>query len=51
MQLSGHSCNFREERSPKTGLKSSLPVIVNNQPLQIIFLYISALCSIILNIL
>ena len=51
MQLSGHSCNSREERSPNTGLISSLPVFVNNQPLQVIFLYISALCGIILNIL
>ena len=51
MQLSGNSCNFREKRSPNTGLKSSLPVFVNNQPLQIIVLYISALCGIILNIL
>ena len=51
MQLSGHSCNSREERSPITGLKFSLPVFVNNQPLQIIFLYISALCGLILNIL
>ena len=51
MQLSGHTCNSREERSSNTGLKSSLPVFVNNQPLQIIFLYISALCVIILNIL
>ena len=51
MQLSGHSCNSREERSPNTGLKSSLPVFVNNQPLQIIFLYISALCGVMLNIL
>ena len=51
MQVSGHSCNSREERSPTTGLKSSLSVFVNNQPLQIIFLYISALFRIILNIL
>ena len=51
MQLSGHTCNSREERSPYTGLKSSLPVFVNNHPLQIIFLYISALCDIILHIL
>ena len=50
-QLSGHSCNSSEERSPNTGLKSSLPVFVNNQPLQTIFLHISALCGIILNIL
>ena len=51
MQLSGHSCYSREERSSNTGLKSSLPVFVNNQPLQILFLYISILCGIILNIL
>ena len=51
MQLSGNTCNSREERSPNTGLTSSLPVFVNNQPLQIMFLYISALCGIILNIL
>ena len=51
MQLSGQCCNSREERSPNTGLKSSLPVFVNNQQLQITFLYISALCGIILNIL
>ena len=51
MQLSGHSCNSREERSLNTGLKSSLPVFVNSQPLQIIFLCISPLFGIILNIL
>ena len=51
MQVSGHSCNSKEKRSPNTGLKSSPPVFVNNQPLQIIFLYISPLFGIILNVL
>ena len=38
IHLSGHSYNSREERSPNTRLMSSLPVFVNDQPLQRIFL-------------
>ena len=38
MQLSGHTCNSREERSPNTGLKSSLPVFF-------FFFFFSTLCQ------
>ena len=37
IQLSGHSYNSREDRSHNSGLTSSLPVFVNNQPLQRLF--------------
>ena len=50
MQLFGHSYNSREEKSLNTGVPSALPVCVNDQPLQRIFLYTSALCGIILKI-
>ena len=51
IQLSGHSYNSREERSPNTGLTSSLPVFVNDQPMQRICLYTSNLYSITFKIL
>ena len=42
IQFSGHSYISREERSPNTGLTSSLPVFVNDQRLQrIVFVYFS----------
>ena len=42
-QLSGHSYNSREDRSHNTGITSSLPVFVTDQPLQRLFLYTSFL--------
>ena len=51
IQLSGHGYNYREDTSHSTGLTSSLPVFVNNQPLQRLFLYTSALYGIILKML
>ena len=47
-KLSGHSYNSQEDRSHNTGCTSSFPVFVNDQPLQGLFLYTSALLGIIL---
>ena len=47
IQLSGYNYNFREERSPNTGLTSPIPIFVNNQILQRNFLCTSALYGIV----
>ena len=48
--LCGHSYDSREDRSHNTGITSSLPVFVKDQPLQRLFLYTSALYGIIMKI-
>ena len=45
IQLSGNSYTSREDTSHSTGLTPSLPVFVNNQPLQRLF-YILQLCMV-----
>jgi len=47
IQLSGNSCNSREDRSHSTGLTSSFPVFANDQPLKRMMLHTSALYGII----
>ena len=51
IQSSGQSYNSRKEISPNTGLTFYPPVLVNDEPLQRIFFYTSALYVIILKIL
>ena len=51
IQLSEQSYNAREDRCHSTGLTSSLPVFMNDQSLQRLFLFTSDLYVIIMKIL